>query len=569
METAANPVSLLSGAMLQILLVSVPLALVFSLLILAFYRLSVKRLMLASAGAAVLPAAASPAPEQAPPRPLEFFTLAADAVPVRAMAGPWRNFLVYALAGLGFALTMSLVYLRAIGSDVLPWQIAFLTIGFAWPLVIVWGFILAVTWRDWLAAIACYVVAYFAMMAAFFALVPEPQRTGLTPIMLLVLWAVNNLGMLLAVPILLRPIRAIGPLVFIATTAASAGATALLSGIGTNDELLRAIVAVAVALGLGGHQLFYLLMGLGALAGGLLGWLLLKGMGRLYRGGYISDQTLIVDSVWLLQSTMMAISHISAGLTWFFAAFLPFLVFKLICFAAFRLLAGSRAPPLHLLLLRVFALGKRSDALFRAIAKPWRHRGAIRMIAGPDLVTTTVEPHEFLDFISRNLARRFVADRQALAQQSRDMTARRDGDGRYRVDELFCHADTWVMALEALIGGDHMVLMDLRSFTALNKGCVVEIGAILDKVPLERAVFVVDETTDDAFLKSAFRDAWRNLHSASPNRAAARPQARLFQLPAISRRAIAALVAVIARPAPREVQKPAAAAGADWQPLRS
>ena len=53
-----------------------------------------------------------------------------------------------------------------------------------------------------------------------------------------------------------------------------------------------------------------------------------------------------------------------------------------------------------LLLLRVFALGHRSERLFDALSKRWLRAGSISMIAGPDLVTSTVEPHEFLDFIN-------------------------------------------------------------------------------------------------------------------------------------------------------------------------
>ena len=60
----------------------------------------------------------------------------------------------------------------------------------------------------------------------------------------------------------------------------------------------------------------------------------------------------------------------------------------------------------RLLLLRVFALGKRSEHYFDLVTKHWRHIGSVQLTAGPDLATTTVQPHEFLEFISGKLARR-------------------------------------------------------------------------------------------------------------------------------------------------------------------
>jgi hypothetical protein len=63
-------------------------------------------------------------------------------------------------------------------------------------------------------------------------------------------------------------------------------------------------------------------------------------------------------------------------------------------------------------------LGKVSQRLFDALDKHWRHVGSIQMIAGPDLATTTVEPHEFLDFLRGRLARRFI-DGTSFASFSR------------------------------------------------------------------------------------------------------------------------------------------------------
>ena len=53
--------------------------------------------------------------------------------------------------------------------------------------------------------------------------------------------------------------------------------------------------------------------------------------------------------------------------------------------SGFRVLPRTTSPK-RLLLLRVFALGKRSASLFDAMRKSWLRGGAIAMIAGPDLL---------------------------------------------------------------------------------------------------------------------------------------------------------------------------------------
>jgi hypothetical protein len=144
-------------------------------------------------------------------------------------------------------------------------------------------------------------------------------------------------------------------------------------------------------------------------------------------------------------------------------------------------------------------LGKRSERLFDALAKHWRHVGSMRLIAGPDLATTTIEPHEFLDFLGGKLARRFIDGPDALNQRISEMDLKPDGDGRFRVCDFFCHEDTWQMTLTRLVADSDAVLMDLRGFSQENHGVVYEIEELISVVPLERVVFVIDQTTDEKF----------------------------------------------------------------------
>ena len=60
--------------------------------------------------------------------------------------------------------------------------------------------------------------------------------------------------------------------------------------------------------------------------------------------------------------------------------------------------------------------------------------------------------------------------------------------------------------------------MDLRSFSADNAGCIHELNYLIDNVPLDRFVLVVDDTTNSSFLERTLDDAWTALAPDSPNR---------------------------------------------------
>ena len=102
------------------------------------------------------------------------------------------------------------------------------------------------------------------------------------------------------------------------------------------------------------------------------------------------------------------------------------------------------------------------------------------MIAGPDLVESTVEPHEFLEFLGGRLSRNFVRSDADLQRRLEAQQRGPDPDGRYRVNEFFCYADTWRHVMRALAAGSDAILMDLRSFAPANQGCLYELEQLLD-----------------------------------------------------------------------------------------
>jgi hypothetical protein len=98
--------------------------------------------------------------------------------------------------------------------------------------------------------------------------------------------------------------------------------------------------------------------------------------------------------MWLLFGVVQSIGLAFEGLPWAVTGIVAFAAYKLAATVGFPFLAAVSpdASPRMLLLLRVFALGKRSEQLLRALRKLWLRSGTIALIAGPDLVASSLPP---------------------------------------------------------------------------------------------------------------------------------------------------------------------------------
>jgi hypothetical protein len=256
----------------------------------------------------------------------------------------------------------------------------------------------------------------------------------------------------------------------------------------------------------------------------------------------------IIDSIWFTCAFTNGLLLAVGGLRWFVAVSIAFAIYIIIRIAGFALLRQYLVSPRDpkLLLLRVFSLGKRSEQLFDTFSKLWRYVGSIRLIAGPDLATTTVEPHEFLDFLSGKLGERFISGPQAPTRRLAETAPHRDFDGRYRVNEFLCRDDTWKMVLDHLSRDSDAALMDLRGFSPRNSGCIFEINELLNLMRLDRVLFVVDSTTDEVFLRETLAQGWTNLRADSPNRTIPNPRVFFFRFIKSSAASVKCLVRALA-----------------------
>ena len=62
-----------------------------------------------------------------------------------------------------------------------------------------------------------------------------------------------------------------------------------------------------------------------------------------------------------------------------------------------------------------------------------------------------------------------------------------------------------------------LVAMDLRGFTSTKKGCLFELGVLMETVPLARVALLIDRTTDEPLLRRTLADLWTKITVRSPN----------------------------------------------------
>jgi hypothetical protein len=462
---------------------------------------------------------------------------------------PWLVAIVYTVAGLGFAATMTAAFLLSSKMALLPLRFLYLTWVNAWPVVLTTNLVANVTRRGRVIVFAAYLFSGIGLSVPLLNRSPD-----LTIIQLAYLWFDANLiPSILLLFFLNRRIRAVGPLVLIFMIVGAMGATSLVSVAGSHPKLLRAISNFAYSIGLGAASTVWGLHLLGFAVFAIVGWVVLDSLRQMYEHKKMSDQSVTVDTIWLTFGIVNSMGLVFQGARWMLSGLVAFAAFKIVAVLGFSLLRrrkNSAAP--RLLLLRVFALGKRSERLYDALGKHWRTAGSIQMIAGPDLATTTVEPHEFLDFVTGKLARRFIDSGQTLDLRIEQMDLEPDSDAHYRVAEFFCHDDTWKITLGRLADESDAVLMDLRGFSQNNAGCIFEINELFNLVPLQRVVFVIDESTDQQFMRNTMQTAWQQIKEHSPNRRLSSGQISLVQFPQLSREAMRNLLYAVSAAASRK-----------------
>jgi hypothetical protein len=419
------------------------------------------------------------------------------------MTRPWRAASAFALGGAFYCAVMATAFIALSGPGFRPvaWTLSLWV--FAWPIVLTLNIVAAATRRMKLRVLAFYALGMIIISAVALAMSPAVtiRQIGM-------LWVLENLPpTVLMLLFLNRAVRAVGPLLLALFLIVIGGSQVAFSLSLEHAATARAVRDVIFAMGAGSHPIAVMNV-VGLLVLTPVWWLIARWICRRYDRKQISDESIAIDALWLVfLATCSGFSSAEAQ-WWILAAAIAFPGYKIVTVLARRYLRArdEATSGTTLLLLRSYSVGKDSGRLFDALEKYWRRVGSINMIVGADLSRRTIEPHEFLDFLTGKLARRFITGAEPLARRLAEMDTSPDADGRFRVNDFFCHEDTWQLAASTLVAHSDVVLMDLRGFSERNAGCLFEIREIARLVPLHRVVFLVDRRTDEPLLRRCLVD---------------------------------------------------------------
>jgi hypothetical protein len=505
------------GAALFILLAAIPVAAALTFTTLWLYRRAIDRAMRSAARDGAPNGAEPPVESIAPAAELQIMieSSVGAAAPAALQSGARAHRRlngVLALAGaVHAALSVTIMFLlNDIGFA--PLRTFMIWFVLAWPIVIVFTMTGAKSRRRKWQVIAAYFAALLLLevITETFGLRYQPNFGEL-----FLFWGLVMGPPTLVVAIFVnRAWRAVG---LIALCVALAIIGALVIGfqvVGCTALAFRSTFLLDV---------YPYLVGLALMAAAALTWWLLRRSARRYDARLGSDQLMIVNSLWLLCTALEVLFEMGtsgAASLWFLAAYAGY---RVVLAVGMRAIHPRDAESQALLLLRVFGHERRARTLADQIGQVWRHTGCINMIGGTDLATSLIEPDELLSFWSGRTRERFVAGPADLEHRLKTLNERRDPDGRFRINEFFCHDNTWRATVAALAQRSAVVLMDLRGFGRANRGCEFELEMLLGAIPLARIVLVFDDTTRLDELVPLLESAWTKISADSPNHALSRP----------------------------------------------
>jgi hypothetical protein len=388
-----------------------------------------------------------------------------------------------------------------------------LLVCFSWPVIVtIWMIHPQGTGKFFIA----YAIAYI-----FMGVIGVIRNQEFSFAQLFVLWILMNGPVtLFLLFITSRNIRSIGPLVFAFLLTAFTGAYVIIDIFSKSEGLMYLSSVIGSQLGVNAVMIFTFFILTGLVLFAPLGWLFLRWIGKRYQSKKMSEQSLSLDTLWIIFGFFQSFALISDNFKLAFTGIVAFVALKITIWMTRRLLYGKtpNIPSDHvLMLLRVFSLGKKSESLFDATTRNWLQIGSMCMLSGPDLATSTLEPHEFYDFIGGRLSRQFIHDENDLEHKLSEIDLLPDPDGRYRVNEFFCMANTWQITMQKLAGKCSAVLMDLRSYSGIHEGSTFELIHLLNSFPVKKIVLLTDQSTDSVFLKTTVNSILGNPGNLSIN----------------------------------------------------
>ena len=248
----------------------------------------------------------------------------------------------------------------------------------------------------------------------------------------------------------------------------------------------------------------------------ILGVLLSQLLIALYQRHQISDRSLLIDSLWFLFLSFQGLLWLTvtggeqaAGWTWMYIAVALYIVGVHLGLRVFQTKGGMGADRTsRLLVLRSFDLKTRAVRVFDAVSELWRYIGPVSLIGASDFASATIQPSTFLDFVSGKLRQLYIQSPTDLERRIHAINSPPDPDGRFRVYDVLCYANTWKPTVSRLLWENDVALADFRGISlGHRKGCEWEIQQAARVLGLNRCVFLLDGEADYKRLIDALHEA--------------------------------------------------------------
>lgn len=401
------------------------------------------------------------------------------------------RWLVLALLGLSLliALTRGVLWALYVKPDDQAFSLTrFVVLAFiyAWPVLPALGLIWRWRWRH----LALAMLAWYALSVGVVLL----SSTSAQTVASVVVWLAWEAGWpALALMLLTLPrTRATAPWLWLPMSMivlmALAGTDVLTTLVRSESPVIGALAQWLPPL-----PALLLFAAVGAAVAAWPAWQFGRILAHTYSEKLVSELIVVYSSAWVLNLVFEALTEgpvLLLPLLW-----LPLAVWVgRLVFQRKHLADRSNAPTL--MVLRVFKQDRNVAALFEEVVERWRVSGRTVLIAGTDLVHHTLDAADLLGFLEGRLAERFVVGEGDVQRRLAGFDWERDPDGRFRINECYCHDTSWKHALAALVQRSSYVLMDLRGFTAANSGCRYELAVLARAPHVRRVVAVIDDTSD-------------------------------------------------------------------------
>ncbi len=439
------------------------------------------------------------------------------------------HWFVYGAMVLVFATLISISYLQVLDS-ISIWRLLYCILVFSFPFVHISGMLLTNGIKQKFAIYSVVFFVYFSLLYIIWDLAATHGMgfwTALTPVLYY-----NAIPTLIIIIFRSGRIKAVGMFVLSFFIISLSGPSLLSYYLVAHPVALEKLGYAFIDAGFSANYTILTWVIVSILLTMIVGWLFISRIKAFYTRKWINDIQLTADSYVLLFNITYAIFIFFDSPKFALISLLAFPAYKLTGFLLLYLLRKRKVKKVSpgLLLLRVFALGDDSKNLFERILKHWRYAGSIQMISGPDLATTTVEPHEIVSFVSGNLKDSFCENEESINENISKIDNSPDLDGTHRVNEFFCRDNNWKHVLQQLVVHSDIVLMDLRRFSEKFKGCQYEIEALVNLVPLQRIIFIIDDETVLPFTQQVFARAFQMAGPNSVNMPLPNPAVTLYKI---------------------------------------